>query len=195
MYTKLFVLVNEGLRGSVEFLPTGNWNLIFSLIPRFHLMLVLRLTIASYRQALEKCKGAHVATHFGRQAVVIGAGMAGMPAARVLSDYFDQVIVLENDSLPSDAAPRAGTPQSKHAHVLLAGGLQALESLFPGFRQALADAGAQLLRVTLDTLWERPGYESYPMRDLGFTCLNRWFEKSLPPSATSQYVSAAALSS
>ena len=110
-----------------------------------------------------------MSTHFGRQAVVIGAGMAGMPAARVLSDYFDKITVLESDSLPPDAAPRAGTPQSKHVHVLLAGGLQALETLFPGFRQALGDAGAQLLRVSVDMLWERPGYESYPRRDLGFT--------------------------
>jgi 2-polyprenyl-6-methoxyphenol hydroxylase-like FAD-dependent oxidoreductase len=110
-----------------------------------------------------------MATHFGRQAVVIGAGMAGMPAARVLADYFDKVVVIENDTLPSDAAPRAGTPQAKHAHVLLAGGLQALETLFPGFRQALADAGSQLLRVSVDMLWERPGYESFPRRDLGFS--------------------------
>ena len=57
-----------------------------------------------------------MSTHFGRQAVVIGAGMAGMPAARVLADYFDQVIVLENDALPSDASPRPGTPQSKSLH-------------------------------------------------------------------------------
>jgi 2-polyprenyl-6-methoxyphenol hydroxylase-like FAD-dependent oxidoreductase len=110
-----------------------------------------------------------MATHFGMQAVVIGAGMAGMPAARVLSDYFEKVVVLESDILPSDPAPRAGTPQSKHVHVLLAGGLQALESLFPGFRQSLSGAGAQLLRVSVDTLWERPGYESFPRRDLGFT--------------------------
>ncbi len=110
-----------------------------------------------------------MARHFGRQAVVIGAGMAGMPAARVLADYFDKVVVIENDTLPSDAAPRAGTPQSKHVHVLLAGGLQSLETLFPGFGQALANAGAQLLRVSVDMLWERPGYESYPRRDLGFT--------------------------
>jgi 2-polyprenyl-6-methoxyphenol hydroxylase-like FAD-dependent oxidoreductase len=115
---------------------------------------------------------AFMATHLGKQAVVIGAGMGGMPAARVLSDYFEKVVVIENDVLPSDPLPRAGTPQSKHVHVLLAGGLQALESLFPGVGQDLADAGAQLLRVAVDMLWERPGYESYPRRDLGFTSYN-----------------------
>ena len=31
----------------------------------------------------------------GRQAVVVGAGMAGLPAACVRSDYFEHVTVLE----------------------------------------------------------------------------------------------------
>ena len=32
-----------------------------------------------------------------RQAVVIGAGIAGLAAARALSDHFEQVVVLERD--------------------------------------------------------------------------------------------------
>jgi 2-polyprenyl-6-methoxyphenol hydroxylase-like FAD-dependent oxidoreductase len=107
-------------------------------------------------------------SHFGRQAVVIGAGMAGMPAACVLADHFDQVIVLENDTLPTGVSPRPGTPQSKHLHVLLAGGQRALSSLFPGLEQSLAAAGAQLLTVSLDAEWQFPGYETFPKRDLGF---------------------------
>jgi 2-polyprenyl-6-methoxyphenol hydroxylase-like FAD-dependent oxidoreductase len=104
----------------------------------------------------------------GRQAVVIGAGMAGMPSARVLADYFDQVIVLESDTLPADASPRQGTPQSKHLHVLLAGGQQALSRLFPGFEQSLAAAGAQPLSVTTDYWVELPRFDVFPQRDLGF---------------------------
>ena len=34
-------------------------------------------------------------TVIGKQAVVIGAGMAGLTAAGALSDRFDQVVVLE----------------------------------------------------------------------------------------------------
>jgi glycine/D-amino acid oxidase-like deaminating enzyme len=49
-------------------------------------------------------------TLIGRQAVVVGAGMAGLPAARALADYFEHVIVLERDILPFDATQRAGTP-------------------------------------------------------------------------------------
>ena len=35
----------------------------------------------------------------GGRAVVVGAGIAGMAAAASLADYFEQVIVLEQDAL------------------------------------------------------------------------------------------------
>ena len=107
-------------------------------------------------------------TLIGRQAVVVGAGMAGLPAARVLADHFEHVVVLERDNLPRDASPRAGTPQARHTHVLLAGGERALGDLFPGFEQDLTGAGAVPLRVGLDLRLERPGYDPFPARDLGF---------------------------
>jgi flavin-dependent dehydrogenase len=104
----------------------------------------------------------------GRQAVVVGAGMGGLAAAGALADYFEQVVVFERDALPSQAAHRAGTPQSRHLHALLAGGLRALEELFPGFEQNLARAGAVSLRVAIDTRMELPGFNPFPERDLGW---------------------------
>ena len=77
-------------------------------------------------------------TLIGQQAVVIGAGMGGLAAAGALANHFDQVVVLERDVLPSEAAYRAGTPQARHVHALLASGLRALSELFPGFEQDLA---------------------------------------------------------
>ena len=74
-------------------------------------------------------------TVIGKQAVVIGAGMAGLTAAGALSDRFDQVVVLERDTLPSEPAHRAGTPQARHVHALLLSGQRALSELFPGFEQ------------------------------------------------------------
>jgi flavin-dependent dehydrogenase len=71
----------------------------------------------------------------GKQAVVVGAGIGGLTAARVLADYFERVVVLERDVLPECAEPRAGVPQGKHPHALLAGGQGALDDLFPGFGQ------------------------------------------------------------
>ncbi len=108
-------------------------------------------------------------SRIGRQAVVIGAGMAGLGAARALAEFFERVIVLENDALPKESADRPGTPQSKHIHALLAGGLQALGRLFPGFEQSLSQAGAVRLRMGYDDRLELPGYDPFPQRDLGIS--------------------------
>ncbi|MDE5453635.1 squalene monooxygenase [Bradyrhizobium sp. CSA112] len=107
-------------------------------------------------------------TVIGKQAVVIGAGMAGLTAAGALSDRFDQVVVLERDALPLEPAHRAGTPQARHVHALLLSGQRALSELFPGFEQDLARAGAVPLRAGLDVRVERPGYDPFPQRDLGW---------------------------
>jgi 2-polyprenyl-6-methoxyphenol hydroxylase-like FAD-dependent oxidoreductase len=104
----------------------------------------------------------------GKQAVVIGGGVGGLAAAAAVSDYFEDVIVLERDELPDQTMPRAGTPQARHAHALLGGGERALESLFPGFTTALTEAGAVRYRVGLDMLHEMPGYKPFPQRDLGW---------------------------
>ena len=106
--------------------------------------------------------------HIGQRAVVLGAGIGGLTAAGALADHFEQVVVLERDALPPDAAHRAGTPQSKHIHGLLGGGQRALGQLFPGFEQDLERAGAVPIRVTLDVRIEMPGYDPFPQRDLGF---------------------------
>lgn len=103
----------------------------------------------------------------GRRAAVVGAGMAGLPAACALADCFEQVIVLERDALPAAASHRAGTPQARHTHGLLQGGQHALCTLFPGFEEDLAAAGAVPLRVGLDVRLEQPGFDPFPKRDLG----------------------------
>jgi 2-polyprenyl-6-methoxyphenol hydroxylase-like FAD-dependent oxidoreductase len=107
-------------------------------------------------------------TLIGKRAVVIGAGMGGLTAAGALADHFDQVIVLERDTLPSEPTYRAGTPQARHVHALLLSGQRALSELFPGFEQDLAQAGAVPLRAGLDVRLERPGYDPFPQRDLGW---------------------------
>lgn len=78
------------------------------------------------------------------RAIVLGASMAGLLAARVLQERFEEVLVLERDLLPADARPRKGTPQVLHAHGLLARGREVIEALFPGFTEALAAQGAQV---------------------------------------------------
>jgi len=107
-------------------------------------------------------------TLIGKQAVVIGAGMGGLTAAGALADHFDNVVVLERDTLPSDPTYRSGTPQARHVHGLLLSGQRALSELFPGFEQDLVGAGAVALRVGLDVRVERQGYDPFPQRDLAW---------------------------
>jgi len=114
-------------------------------------------------------EAAMASTLIGKQAVVIGAGMGGLTAAGALADHFDQVVVLERDTLPSEPTHRAGTPQARHVHALLLSGQRALSELFPGFEQDLVRAGAVPLRVGLDVRMERPGYDPFPQRDLGWS--------------------------
>ena len=58
----------------------------------------------------------NLSTAHGR-AVVIGASMAGLLAARVLSECFIEVVLLERDLLLDHAAPRKGTPQAVQPQV------------------------------------------------------------------------------
>ena len=78
----------------------------------------------------------------GTSAVVIGAGMAGLLTARVLSDHFDRVLVLERDRLPGAPVARGGVPQGRHAHVLLTAGRRLLDGWFPGLVDELVAEGA-----------------------------------------------------
>ena len=80
----------------------------------------------------------------GTQAVVLGAGIAGLSAARILADAFDSVTVVDRDPLPDGPTARRGVPQAKHIHVLLKAGSSTLEDLFPGFGEDLASAGGLL---------------------------------------------------
>ena len=90
-------------------------------------------------------------------AVVIGASMAGLLAARVLSEHFAAVTILERDALPEGAAPRKSVPHGRHAHGLLAGGQAVLEGWFPGLVAELAAAGATIADLTADARIYQPG--------------------------------------
>jgi 2-polyprenyl-6-methoxyphenol hydroxylase-like FAD-dependent oxidoreductase len=91
-----------------------------------------------------------LAINGSNHALVIGGSMAGLLAARVLTDYFDSVTIVERDRFPKTPGPRRGVPQSCHVHVLLVQGQRILEQLFPGLEAELTAAGASTVDWTAD---------------------------------------------
>ena len=83
----------------------------------------------------------------GEHAVVLGASMAGLLAARVLADAYRQVTIIERDPLPESAVDRRGVPQGRHVHGLLPRGAQILGELFPGLLADLVAGGVPVLRA------------------------------------------------
>ena len=68
-------------------------------------------------------------------ALVLGGSMAGLLVARVLSDHFERVTILERDVLSNEPENRRGVPQGRHAHALVSGGTAAIKDLFPGINE------------------------------------------------------------
>ena len=93
-----------------------------------------------------------------RHAVVIGASITGLVAARVLSDRFDHVTIIDRDLLPASTNNRRGVPQGHHGHGLLASGFRALSRFFPGLKDDLVAAGATPGDVIGDVRWFQHGY-------------------------------------
>ncbi|WP_067465215.1 FAD-dependent oxidoreductase [Nocardia amamiensis] len=96
-----------------------------------------------------------------RQAVVIGAGVAGLLTARVLAEHFAQVTVVERDGFDIHGM-RKGVPQARHLHGLLDRGRTILEELFPGFTADMVARGATIAEALVDTRWYVGGLRAAP---------------------------------
>lgn len=84
-------------------------------------------------------------------AIVIGGSMSGLLAARVLTDFFERVTIIERDQFPDAPENRGGVPQARHLHVLLTRGHDIMESLFPGLDAELEAAGVPRVEWGYDT--------------------------------------------
>jgi glycine/D-amino acid oxidase-like deaminating enzyme len=80
----------------------------------------------------------------GQRAVVAGGSIAGLITARVLSEHFDQVVVLDQDKIEDRPVVHKSVPQGHHLHVLLHGGLRAVSSLYPSFTEDLRRLAASI---------------------------------------------------
>ncbi|HZP45265.1 MAG TPA: hypothetical protein VFB15_06430 [Candidatus Binataceae bacterium] len=114
-------------------------------------------------------------TRLGAHAAVVGGSIAGLMAARVLSEFFEQVTIFERDQLEDRPVIHKSTPQGNHVHALLYGGEQIISEFFPGFGAELEQLGAIRWRAGRDAVWYRADGKSYSLtgsirepRDLGF---------------------------
>jgi 2-polyprenyl-6-methoxyphenol hydroxylase-like FAD-dependent oxidoreductase len=83
-------------------------------------------------------------------AVVLGAGFAGLLAARALTDTHDHVTILERDRFRDGDDPRRGVPQGAHTHALMPRGALAVDELLPGVLDELTRAGAVTVEPLVD---------------------------------------------
>jgi 2-polyprenyl-6-methoxyphenol hydroxylase-like FAD-dependent oxidoreductase len=90
-------------------------------------------------------------------AVVLGASMAGLLAARVLSEFYQQVTVVDRDPMPALGEHRRGVPQGRHLHALHPRGAMVLDDLFPGLLTRLTENGAVGGDVTGTARWQLSG--------------------------------------
>lgn len=88
----------------------------------------------------------------GEHAVVIGGSIAGLLAARVLSDHFTRVTIIERDRFPEGPTARKGVPQSRHSHQTLMRGAQIMEELLPGLGADIRAAGGFTIDFFSETL-------------------------------------------
>lgn len=91
--------------------------------------------------------------------------MAGLLAARVLSDHFNTVTVIDRDVLPETLTRRNGVPQAHHTHVLLNRGAQIIERYLPGVQSAMGEAGAPLFNFGSDLRFRT--YYGWAVRPFG----------------------------
>jgi len=102
--------------------------------------------------------------------------MAGLLAARVLSDYFERITVLDRDKLPDGPDARKGVPQGRHVHSILAKGDQIMERLFPGLFRTLLEEGAEFIDLANDMSWHYFGRDKLKFESgVGMYTLSRPF--------------------
>jgi 2-polyprenyl-6-methoxyphenol hydroxylase-like FAD-dependent oxidoreductase len=83
-------------------------------------------------------------TRSSDHAVVVGASISGILAAKVLAGHLGRVTLVDRDEMPRDPVNRGGVPQGRHVHGLLSRGLSVIESMFPGTTDDLVARGAIL---------------------------------------------------
>jgi len=112
-----------------------------------------------------------VNTYIGNRAVVLGASVAGLLAARLLAEAYEDVTLVDRDVLAETDSPRRTVPQSRHIHGLLARGQQVLEELFPGLTKELSGFGVPICDFGTGLSWYFKG-RMIQKTETGLTCVS-----------------------
>ncbi|MFS0838501.1 FAD dependent oxidoreductase [Paenibacillus sp. 1P03SA] len=109
--------------------------------------------------------------HAKRKALVIGGSIGGMLAAKVLADFYDEVLIVDKDEFPLEPADRSGTPHGYHPHRFTQRGKTVFERYFPGYEEDLLQLGAlsSLNKTVTNTNEYGTISGPYPRRDIKFT--------------------------
>ena len=116
-----------------------------------------------------------------KKAVVIGGSIAGLLTARVLSDYFEEVILVEKDKYENTGKIRSGTPQANHIHLLLVKGKEILQEFFPELEKDLVKKGANKIDFLYDGRYLLPSgwAQRFNSGVITFTCTRELLEDTI----------------
>lgn len=112
---------------------------------------------------------------------MVGASVSGLLIGRVLADYFDEVLLIDKESLDRGVEPRKAVPQGNHIHGILTPMVTALKWLLPGFVDDLVAAGANVFDSGAGTRFHifgtqlRNGHTDQPL----IGCTRPFFEHHL----------------
>ncbi|QMU54971.1 MAG: 2-polyprenyl-6-methoxyphenol hydroxylase-like oxidoreductase [Nitrosopumilus sp.] len=115
------------------------------------------------------------------KAIVIGGSIAGLLAARILSDHFKEVILIEKDSYLENNNVRNGTPQANHIHTLLVRGKEILQEFFPELEKDLLEKGANKIDFLNDARYHLPSgwAPKFNSGIISFTCTRTLLENTI----------------
>ncbi|WP_412543673.1 FAD-dependent monooxygenase [Longispora sp. K20-0274] len=108
--------------------------------------------------------------HDKSRAVVLGGSIAGLFAARVLSDAYDEVLVVDRDALVGVEGPRRGRPQGRQINAMHVRGRVVMEEFYPGITQELLDDGVPSGDFAGDCRWFFNGKELL-REDIGYIAI------------------------
>lgn len=104
------------------------------------------------------------------RAVIIGGGIGGLLTAKVISNYYEEVLIVDRDDFPEKPENRSGIPQGFQPHRLTPRGKMIIERLLPGLNEELLEQGAALTQNRVYRFTNPYGILSMPNSERDLMC-------------------------